>query len=240
MKFIKFLIIFGFVLGHSQKQGIITYKIIPADIDKIAAFENVNPVLKKSFKEGNKEKSNMKLELTFKDDESYFKLIDKLPSQILNQTHYNLLVNGKLGNSKYYVNKKEKLILREYNEGGNFLLSTKFDELKWKLTKEKKMIGEYLCFKAVTTKKIFRGTRVNTIPIEAWYCPTIPISFGPFEFCNLPGLVLELKERYDTYGVVSIDFTPEKEIKIKRPIKGIKKTQKEFTTGQKPLEIGRQ
>ncbi len=237
MKFIKLLFILSFVFSYSQKQGIITYKVIPADVEKLYG-DTLEKEFKDFLKDSNKEKINMRLELVFKNDESYFKLIEKLPSQVLNQGHYNNLLGGKLGNSKYYMNKKEKLILREYNQGGSFLLSTRFEEIEWNLTKEKKMIGEYLCFKATTTKKVFRSQGVKTIPIEAWYCPAIPISFGPFEFCNLPGLIMEVKEGSHTYGLVSINFKPKKEINIKRPTRGIKKTQEEFLTGKKPLFEG--
>jgi GLPGLI family protein len=62
--------------------------------------------------------------------------------------------------------------------------------IKWIIDKSvSKKINEFLCFKAST---IFRGRSYI-----AYFTPEIPISFGPFKFDNLPGLVLQV-ENTDT------------------------------------------
>ena len=57
-------------------------------------------------------------------------------------------------------------------------------EMKWVLSNEQKMIGEYLCKKATTR---FRGR-----DYIAWYCPEIAVSIGPLKYNGLPGLILEI------------------------------------------------
>jgi GLPGLI family protein len=64
-------------------------------------------------------------------------------------------------------------------------------EMKWKLSKEKKTILTYECYKAQTT---FRGRNYT-----AWYTKDIPISDGPYKFAGLPGLILEVNDDKDNF-----------------------------------------
>lgn len=57
-------------------------------------------------------------------------------------------------------------------------------EMEWEITKDKKEINSFVCYKAHME---FRGRK-----FEAWYAPDIPISFGPWKFRGLPGLILEV------------------------------------------------
>ena len=52
-----------------------------------------------------------------------------------------------------------------------------------------KTILDYSCRKAVCT---YRGRAY-----EAWYCPDIPVSLGPWKFSGLPGLIMSV---HDTKG----------------------------------------
>ncbi len=63
--------------------------------------------------------------------------------------------------------------------------------IKWQLHDEFKEISGYKCQKAATT---FRGREY-----EAWFTSEIPLSFGPWKFNGLPGLILEV---YDQKGEV--------------------------------------
>ena len=63
-------------------------------------------------------------------------------------------------------------------------------KMNWVLStdkKEVKKIGNFTCNKATLH---FRGRNY-----EAWYTTKIPLSYGPFKFRGLPGLILEI---YDT------------------------------------------
>ncbi|QSW90949.1 GLPGLI family protein [Flavobacterium endoglycinae] len=88
---------------------------------------------------------------------------------------------------------------------GNYVLKT--DAIKdWVLENETKEIEGFLCYKATSTKKVNNGKGSFVFPIIAWYCPKIPVSFGPNGYGNLPGLILELQVRNVVYGVKKIDL----------------------------------
>lgn len=63
----------------------------------------------------------------------------------------------------------------------NFKATTK---LIWTLTKEKKFIEDIELIKAIT---IYKGKEWI-----AWYNPKIALNYGPFIFCDLPGLIYEI------------------------------------------------
>jgi GLPGLI family protein len=64
-------------------------------------------------------------------------------------------------------------------------------------------------------------------PLVAWYCPSIPLNFGPKGYSGLPGLILELQERNTLFGVQNINIA-EKNVIIKKPSDGKIVTQEEF------------
>ncbi len=56
--------------------------------------------------------------------------------------------------------------------------------MNWIISNEKKKIGNYIVQKAVTD---YSGRKWT-----AWFCPDIPLPYGPYFFSNLPGLILEV------------------------------------------------
>ncbi len=56
-------------------------------------------------------------------------------------------------------------------------------KIDWKIEKEQKKIGNFMCQKATTR---FRGRNYT-----AWFAPEIPISAGPWKLHGLSGLILE-------------------------------------------------
>jgi GLPGLI family protein len=54
--------------------------------------------------------------------------------------------------------------------------------------------------------------------VVAWYCPKIPVSFGPKGYGDLPGLILELEEKNITFGAKKITLNPTNII-IEKPSK---------------------
>ena len=72
--------------------------------------------------------------------------------------------------------------------------------ISWLIGKETKIILGYLCYNATTT---FRGRKYM-----AWFAKEIPISYGPWKFNGLPGLILEIQdsENYFSYGIKSINL----------------------------------
>lgn len=91
-------------------------------------------------------------------------------------------------------------------------------KIDWKIEKDTKNIGPYICKKATA---IFGGRHYT-----AWYCPDIAVRFGPWKLNGLPGLIMEA---YDTNKFVYWYFKSiEYPSKNKENIKYIK-TSKENT-----------
>lgn len=105
----------------------------------------------------------------------------KLPIQEIKTSSISIFKSAEEGNIYDYT-------VNLNNE--RYIVKDSTFSIKWKIDKSfSKKINEYNCFKASTT---FRGR--NYI---AYFTPEIPISFGPFKFDNLPGLILQL-ENTDT------------------------------------------
>lgn len=127
----------------------------------------------------------------------------------------------------YYVqqNSDDKL-LQTHMFFGKYVI--KYSEKRtWQLENETKIIDGYLCYKATSELVVKNSVGVFKYPIVAWYCPSIPLNFGPKGYSGLPGLILELQERNTLFGVQKINVA-EKKVIIKKPIDGKIVTQEEF------------
>tara|TARA_R110002033_G_scaffold77734_1_gene129229 strand:- start:821 stop:1576 length:756 start_codon:yes stop_codon:yes gene_type:complete len=124
------------------------------------------------------------------------------------------------GIHKYYQNRTTRTLELQNCEtlGECFIIVSKFKE--WQLTQETKKIAGYLCYKAISI--------VKKINVVAWYCPQIPVSFGPKEYNGLPGLILELDNSSMYYRATKLILNPKEKVIIKKPTKGIRVSQKEF------------
>jgi GLPGLI family protein len=181
-KIILITILLLFNTSFSQKKGLVYYGFI------------------ESFNLGNGRGQDANAYIVFNDKMSYY------------VTAKDSLENGE---SKY----SEKVIQREDGEGGAIYNGIKVSKdgdqvvynpskktmwssllygqevyvkettpnFKWIIQKETKKIGKFICRKATTS---FRG-RTYT----AWFAPDVPLPYGPWKFCSLPGLILEV---YDT------------------------------------------
>ncbi len=72
--------------------------------------------------------------------------------------------------------------------------------MAWQLTDDTLTIDNYLCQKA----KLDYGNR----SWEAWFCPDIPISDGPYKFWGLPGLIVLIRDTTGswTFDLVKIEY----------------------------------
>lgn len=103
-----------------------------------------------------------------------------------------------------------------------FLIKSELGNLKWKLVKEQKEILGYACQKAELqdTGKV----------VVAWYSSQIPVSNGPDEYGELPGMILQLDidNGRRTVTATKVVTDPPKEGLIEAPKKGDKVTQEEY------------
>lgn len=92
-------------------------------------------------------------------------------------------------------------IYKDYPSGNNtitdciFTDNFKYTEVKeefhWSLTDSTKIILDYPCLLATCE---YRGRKYN-----AWFTTEIPVQNGPWKFCGLPGLIMEVSDTNDLY-----------------------------------------
>lgn len=123
--------------------------------------------------------------------------------------------------SFYLTSNNQNLYANYFDRDDNKLVCYKDElpEITWKIyDNETKKIGDYSVIKATC---IFRGSE-----IEAYFCPELPINFGPWKFKGLPGLILELTARnknIEDYNWVvnkiTFDCKEQIDFKIKKNVK---------------------
>jgi GLPGLI family protein len=165
------------------------------------------------------EEKKLNFELNFKNNEGYFHLKSILESEN-NKSLSNIISTYDKG---IYYNKDMRIL--QLNAFGELFLITK-PKLNWQIQKETKKIGKYNCFKATT--EIIVNTKGRRQLITAWFTPKIPVALGPLGYDGLPGLILELEIYKKIYYVKTISLSPKEKIKIEKPTKGIKVTEKEY------------
>lgn len=120
--------------------------------------------------------------------------------------------------------------------GKKFLVQDNLQGFQWVITKETKLIGNYLCFRAITTvptndlnwfdfswNDIQESNEVNEVAmtsVEAWYTLQIPIGHGPAEYWGLPGFILEVSAGTTTILCSEIIINLKDKIEIQAPNKG--------------------
>lgn len=209
----------------------------------VFAFSQDNQIIKIDFisiKNGitNKEYLYVKADSALYKNDSLTIFNDN--NKIINEEKSELEIKEKkivLAVVKYSVtNKNQNLYISYFDKDDSKLVCYKDElpEINWKIIdNETKKIGDYEAIKATG---MFRGSE-----IEAYFCPDLPISFGPWKFKGLPGLILELtarnKNMEDYHWVVNkinfdckeqIDFKTNKSVKIETYKKYIDKNFKKL------------
>jgi GLPGLI family protein len=148
-----------------------------------------------------------------------------------------------------YKNVKEnQLVQSQEFYGKKFLVKDKLQTIDWKLGKESKQIGQYMCFNAtasiptneltwydfswgdLNTTEVKEGEEpeVAMTAVEAWYTIQIPVSHGPGEFYGLPGLILEVSAGNTIMLCSKIVMNPEEKIEIVAPDRGKEITKNDY------------
>lgn len=206
---ILFYLINSICFCQTGLSGSVTYKKMtnPIDISKIELAER-EQIIKL-----NKETDKIEYILNFNNEESYFYAKEILFENNSFKT-YVTLGGGKL---KLYQNNTTKEC-REFKDSKRVgkVIVDRIIMQDWTLTNESKIVSGYKCYKATTPFFNTDGTKRTDISslIIAWYCPEIPISFGPVGYGKLPGLILELQTKANTFLAVNINLKPEKEVFI--------------------------
>lgn len=204
------------------------------------AGQNMTPEMQESIRKQLLEQSKRDFTLTFNLQESLWKEEAKLESESPSSHDGGMQIRFSSGNSKSYMNPGANVLLEETEIfGKKFLVEDELERFNWKVSDEKKKIGDYTVVKAeymdineqttMTLNDSEKKTEkvMDTTWITAWYTPEIPVSQGPSNFWGLPGLILELKSGNMTYLCTRIELNPEKSVVIEKPNKGKKVSREE-------------
>lgn len=227
--FVIILLLF-FTLKTNSQSGVVDYSVtVNNDI-----IEEKNDSLPNKYKNILNESANIyqedfKYKLKFNRHESYFdclKIMDN-ESDNLKYRIAKIIFNYR---SIYYTNSIENEKIEQiFTYGEFFRITDSLNTIKWTLSKEKKEIKGYICYKAITKKRVINSEGTFHKDIVAWYTPELPYNYGPKGYGSLPGLILELKDEYNiSYHATEIKIDFEKNSKIKKPSKGKLMTVEEF------------
>src|SRR5690606_31548774 len=210
-------------LGNSQNikgeityNGVINQKYVDSFITALESKKEVSMHIKQVVAQSYRNAKPEDFKLNYQHEESYYYLI---PS--LKEKEYNVGSNSDI--SPYYTNNAIGTIIYVSPTFGN--VSNK--PIKWRITQETKKIGDYLCYKAISSEKLYsRQGHYYNKKVVAWFTPEIPVSCGPSRYSRLPELILQIERDKFTITATKINLNPnDKDIKIKR----IEKNEKVIT-----------
>lgn len=215
-------------------------------------MEGMTPAMEEQIKERMKKQFQKEYDLKFNLTESVWSEVESLdggPEAAVSGGGVRVVTMSAGGGGVTYKNTAENLFLKETEVFSKpFLVSDELEPREWEITNETKQIGNYTAQKAIftdiresrvisftsssegdkTKEETEPAIRMDTIKIEAWYTPQIPVSQGPDNYWGLPGLIMEVNDGTTTYICTKVVLNPEEGVKIKRPSKGKKVTREEL------------
>lgn len=201
---------------------------------------DVKEELKKAISNVNETIGSNEYVLKFNPNFAKYQLVEKMNSDE-NSSFKNKLALAFSGfNGVAFFDKKiGHLIIKKEILDETFLITTKFEEMNWILTKEKLILNGLTCYKA--KKVLIKEGRNGVIETEitVWYTPEINLPYGPDGFGGLPGLIIQLENGNIVTTLDKIEFV-DKEIKITLPTKGKKLTEGEFNAFMKDFSMNRE
>lgn len=221
MKKILILFILLFLEANSQKSAKINYSVLPLN----GTIENSDDVKKTSISNNfigiDNALTRLDYELLIYENKSYFYMVSSLDVN----DRASRLAKSFAGSGDFFTNKNTEELIKTFSIlGQTFNVSSKINT-NWILTNELKTINGYVCYKATQLKNM--RLKKTSKEIIAWYCPSIPLSFGPKDFSGLPGLIMELQDGKVIFLINKINLNAEIENKFK-VIKGKIITEEEF------------
>lgn len=126
----------------------------------------------------------------------------KQPSYPVSRNNYTILKNSQTQHIDFfeYFNQVNGELFR-YTEG--------MENQDWELRPDTMWFGELRCQKA----KLNYGNRMW----EAWFCPEIPLSDGPYKFCGLPGLIVQVQDTTKSYTFSLVDIQKSNSLNLDLP-----------------------
>lgn len=148
----------------------------------------------------------------------------------------NMTIQMKEPENKVFTNLKKNTQLEQREFMTRMFLIEGKSPVNWKMTGNQKMILDYPCQEAVT--------EIDSLPVNVWFTPAIPVSAGPGNYSGLPGLVLEVNSNNGKRMLLatSVELGPVDNNLLEIPKKGKKVSREEFTqiVDEKMKEMGGQ
>ncbi|WP_421977636.1 GLPGLI family protein [Roseivirga seohaensis] len=227
-------------LNAQNFQGIATYQSARKMGGLSIKGDGMSPEMEKQIQESLKKQMQKEYELKFNLTESTWAEVESLegaPAAAAGGVVMRISSNS----GTKYKNTADNLFLNETEVFSKpFLVESELKNREWQLTSETKKIGNYTAQKAIFSEIVERTVisfnnddkestvTSDTINIEAWFTPEIPVSQGPDDFWGLPGLIMEITDGKITYLCTKVILNPEEGVKIKKPSKGKKVTPEEL------------
>lgn len=244
MKVFLQILAFCFIYNVSLSQEnnfLATYKIeyIPINFDSVLKSNHKkgkkNAYKKGSFDIGKKLKlegkqlQKIRFFLEFNKDQSVFYKQPVLDNDAKKMQLISIVFG--ILDQKYFVNFNE-VIIQKNSYGEDFLVE--IPKINWTITKEKRKIGNYFCYKAISQIEKNGPKGKQSQNIIAWFAPEIPFNYGPKYYAGLPGLIVKLKEGENlVYRLEKVSSKRYK--KLKPPKEGKRITLHEFNILSKKM-----
>ena len=212
---LSFLFVIQVYFSQTTK-GIAHYKIIMNPIE----LSSEHSFLKEKIDQNNKACEKISYTLHFNETESYF-----FAEPILDLEYsLNDLVVISDAKLKVYQNRttQESRVFNDTRRIGKYIVTEKINR-NWVLTNETKTIQSFLCYKAYINPKNNNPKQI----ITAWFCPKLPLPFGPNNYGDLPGLIIELHTSMHSFLLTDLQLNPQKKIFIDKLLDPTAITQEE-------------
>ncbi len=122
------------------------------------------------------------------------------------QRSFNATRKGGKNDFQYTIIKEPAKNLVAYHDNINsedYQYQEKQSLFAWRITSAKKTIAGHECQQAYTA---FGGRMW-----EAWFARDVPVSYGPYKFYGLPGLILQVRDTHDhwVFSLLCLDTNPQ-------------------------------
>ena len=212
MKKLFLVLVLTSIFSHGQiKTGRIEYNLVIIDDAELEKGQ-----MSEYFADAKKNAIYVSYSLDFNSTEMIFYTNKKMNGDN-NNTSFSETFGGVTG--LYYKKINDSIVFNTIDDYviGNIIIKKKI-LVDWKLHSETKKIQDFVCYKATAVIEIINSVGIFKRNVVAWYCPKIPVSFGPKGYGGLPGLILEFEEKNITFGAKKITLNPTNII-IEKPSK---------------------
>ncbi|MBT8185103.1 MAG: GLPGLI family protein [Eudoraea sp.] len=194
MKYTSILLFFCIIAIRAQQTFISDVKV---DYDIISIYNNQSQEIKGRLL-FNSAYSEFRFKPVSKNEN-----VSKIQENLLNdyKLNVNVVYRDTLSNS-YYFDKRQNTVIKtalDFNSNQKVFIKETINSLQWKISSETKNIQSFECIKA-TLK--YQGNKYT-----AWFTTSIPTSFGPYDFGQVLGLIMELYSEDRRLYIVATQIT---------------------------------